>query len=114
MCLGNIHFINCMGITIDPAVPAVDTTLRAQYATAEGDILCTFVGELSGNTDTYWSVYMSKERGSDQFKTGPVWDFDIAFDNDYRTYPLNNKSEFVCFSGGVGLLILGLCVMRKK
>ncbi len=48
LCLGNIHFINGMGITIDPAVPAVDTTLRAQYATAEGDILCTFVGELSG------------------------------------------------------------------
>ena len=24
------------------------------------------------------------------------------------------ESWFVCFSGGVGLLILGLCVMRKK
>ena len=53
------------------------------------------VGELSGNTDTYWSVYMSKDRGSDQFKTGPVWDFDIAFDNDIRTYPVNGKSDFV-------------------
>lgn len=53
------------------------------------------VGELSGNTDTYWSVYMSKERGSDQFVTGPVWDFDIAFDNDYRTYPVNHKSDFI-------------------
>lgn len=58
------------------------------------------VGELSGNTDTYWSVYMSKERGSDQFKTGPVWDFDIAFDNDNRTYPVNNRHDFVYADGG--------------
>lgn len=58
------------------------------------------IGELSGNTDTYWSVYQYKRRGQDKVYTGPVWDFDIAFDNDYRTYPLNNKSEFVCFSGG--------------
>ena len=58
------------------------------------------IGEFSGNTDTYWSVYQYKKRGKDKIYTGPVWDFDIAFDNDYRTYPLNNKSDFVCFSGG--------------
>lgn len=58
------------------------------------------IGELSGNTDTYWSVYQYKKRGNEKIYTGPVWDFDIAFDNDYRTYPLNNKSEFVCLSGG--------------
>lgn len=39
------------------------------------------VGELSGNTDTYWSVFMYKERDDDMMYTGPVWDFDIAFDN---------------------------------
>lgn len=48
------------------------------------------VGELSGNTDTYWSTYMYKDRGSDVIYTGPVWDFDIAFDNDGRTYPIHN------------------------
>lgn len=53
------------------------------------------VGELSGNTDTYWSVYMAKERGSDRFITGPVWDFDIAFDNDNRTYPINLINDYV-------------------
>lgn len=58
------------------------------------------IGEFSGNTDTYWSVYQYKKRGEDKIYTGPVWDFDIAFDNDYRTYPLNNKADFVCFSGG--------------
>lgn len=58
------------------------------------------VGELSGNTDTYWSVYMYKDRDSDIIYTGPVWDFDIAFENDYRTYPINSKSDFIYRSGG--------------
>ena len=59
-----------------------------------------FVGELSGNTDTYWSVYMYKDRDEDIIHTGPVWDFDIAFDNDNRTYPVCNKSDYIYRSGG--------------
>ena len=58
------------------------------------------VGELSGNTDTYWSVYMYKDRNDDLMYTGPVWDFDLAFENDTRTYPINNKSDYVYRSGG--------------
>ncbi|MBR4897855.1 MAG: CotH kinase family protein [Prevotella sp.] len=58
------------------------------------------VGELSGNTDTYWSVYMYKHRENDTIFTGPVWDFDLAFDNDKRTYPVNSKSDYVYRSGG--------------
>ena len=59
-----------------------------------------FVGELSGNTDTYWSVYMYKHRENDTIFTGPVWDFDLAFDNDERTYPVNGKSDYIYRSGG--------------
>ena len=58
------------------------------------------VGELSGNTDTYWSVFMYKDRGDDLFYTGPVWDFDLAFENDDRTYPVNNKTDYIYRSGG--------------
>ncbi|MBR1809666.1 MAG: CotH kinase family protein [Paludibacteraceae bacterium] len=58
------------------------------------------VGEMSGNTDTYWSVYFYKRRGNDTIFTGPVWDFDLAFDNDTRIYPVNNKSDFIYRSGG--------------
>lgn len=57
------------------------------------------VGELSGNTDTYWSTYMFKDRGDELIHTGPVWDFDIAFDNDYRTYPIDRFSGFLYDSG---------------
>lgn len=57
------------------------------------------VGEMSGNTDTYWSVYQYKQRGNDTIFTGPVWDFDLAFDNDNRTYPVNNHNDFIYRSG---------------
>lgn len=53
------------------------------------------VGELAGNTDTYWSTYMYKERSNDTIFTGPVWDFDLAFNNDRRTYPVNSLNDFV-------------------
>lgn len=58
------------------------------------------VGELSGNTDTYWSVYMYKQRANDTIYTGPVWDFDLAFENDKRTYPVAKKTDYVYRSGG--------------
>ena len=58
------------------------------------------VGELSGNTDTYWSTYMYKERGDQKLYTGPVWDFDIAFDNDSRTHnELNHPTGYLYSSG---------------
>ena len=53
------------------------------------------VGEMSGNTDTYWSVYFYKHRSNDTIFTGPVWDFDLAFDNDNRTYPIMNLSDYI-------------------
>ena len=39
--------------------------------------------ELFGNSDSWWSTYMYKER-DEIFKLGPLWDFDIAFNNDSR------------------------------
>jgi hypothetical protein len=58
------------------------------------------VGELSGNTDTYWSVYMYKHRDNDTIFFGPVWDFDIAFENDKRTYPIKDKKNWLYRTGG--------------
>ena len=58
------------------------------------------VGELSGNTDTYWSVFMYKERDENLMHVGPVWDFDLAFNNDQRIYPVNTKSDYIYRSGG--------------
>lgn len=58
------------------------------------------VGELSGNTDTYWSTYMYKKRNDSKFYFGPVWDFDIAFENDFRTFPINSNPEWIYNSKG--------------
>lgn len=58
------------------------------------------VGEFAGNTDTYWSVYMYKNRGDGKLYTGPVWDYDLAFDNDNRTYPINNLWGYIYNTNG--------------
>lgn len=58
------------------------------------------VGEVSGNTDTYWSVYMYKQRLNDTVYFGPVWDFDLAFENDNRTYPINNLNDYIYRTAG--------------
>jgi len=57
------------------------------------------VGEISGNTDTYWSTYMYKQRGIEKLFTGPVWDFDLAYENDHRTYPINDNSNWLFLRG---------------
>ena len=58
------------------------------------------IGELAGNTDTYWSVKMYKLRNDDKFYTGPVWDFDLGFENDNRTYPICSFSDFIYRNNG--------------
>lgn len=58
------------------------------------------VGEFSGNTDTFWSTYMYKDRYEETWHVGPCWDFDLAFDNDNRIYPVNNHSDWIYRTGG--------------
>jgi hypothetical protein len=40
--------------------------------------------ELTGNPDAFWSTNLYKKRGVDKLFFGPLWDFDIAFNNDSR------------------------------
>jgi hypothetical protein len=40
--------------------------------------------ELTGNSDSFWSMYFYKKRNVDKLIIGPLWDYDIAFDNDRR------------------------------
>ena len=71
-----------------------------KYIDTETFLRHFLVGEISGDTDTYWSTYMYKKRNDDQFYFGPVWDFDIAYDNDKRTYPINNNPNWIYSSTG--------------
>lgn len=74
-----------------------------KYLDLDSFIKYTLVGELNGNTDTFWSTYMSKDAGSDKFVVGPVWDIDLGFNNDVRTYDINNryKYDFLCLANEV-------------
>jgi len=56
--------------------------------------------EFVANTDIYWSVFMYKPRGDDKLYASPVWDLDLTFDNDYRTYPVNENTDWNYRSGG--------------
>jgi hypothetical protein len=47
--------------------------------------------ELTGNSDSFWSTYIYKHRDIDKFYFGPLWDFDIAFNNDNRLGDAVNK-----------------------
>ncbi|MDR2841448.1 MAG: CotH kinase family protein [Paludibacter sp.] len=40
--------------------------------------------ELTGNSDSFWSTYIYKKRNNDKIVFGPLWDMDIAFNNDNR------------------------------
>ena len=40
--------------------------------------------EISGNIDGYYSTYFYKEQQDSLLYWGPLWDYDIAYDNDYR------------------------------
>ena len=40
--------------------------------------------EITGNSDAFWSTYMFKKRSDPKIYFGPLWDYDIAFNNDDR------------------------------
>lgn len=65
------------------------------YLDADSFFRNMLIGEFCGNTDTYWSTYMTKDRNSDRFVTGPIWDYDLAFENDNRTFPINSLTDFI-------------------
>ena len=62
------------------------------------------IEDFAGNIDGVWSsFYLTKERGDDKIYFGPVWDLDLAFDNDIFLYPTNEKNNFAfkyCYSNG--------------
>lgn len=47
--------------------------------------------ELTGNSDSFWSTYFYKKRSDNKLYFGPLWDFDIAFNNDNRLGDATNK-----------------------
>ena len=67
------------------------------YNKLDLDSFCKYllIEELTGNPDEVFSINFYKKRDNPVFYFGPVWDFDLAFDNDIRVYPTNNESNFI-------------------
>ena len=66
-----------------------------KYLDLESFLRNIMVGDFCGNTDLLWSVYMYKDATDGKLYSGPTWDHDLSFDNDYRSYPVNNNSDFI-------------------
>lgn len=61
------------------------------------------VEEVVANPDAFWSCYMYKDRGDNLLHVGPCWDFDNAFDNDWRCYPTSSQSDLLALhNSGAG------------
>ncbi|MBR1681873.1 MAG: CotH kinase family protein [Bacteroidaceae bacterium] len=60
--------------------------------------LCT---EMSGNVDGFFSLYFYKEQQDDHLFWGPLWDYDIAYNNDNRTRSgtANTERQLMCNDG---------------
>ena len=53
------------------------------------------VKDFSADRDAIFnSFYFYKDRGNDTIYFGPVWDFDLGFDNSRDFYPTNEKKNF--------------------
>lgn len=96
----SIHYPDAEDITSsrwDSIVAAFNDVERSSHPNLDYETFLRhfLVGEISGNTDTYWSTYFYKQSSSDSIFTGPVWDFDIAFENDNRTYPICSNPDFI-------------------
>ncbi|MBO5017916.1 MAG: CotH kinase family protein [Alistipes sp.] len=89
------NYFNTMEASVFASNYADATNGYRKYLDLDSYLRHFIVGEFIGNTDTYWSVYMYKQRGDDRFYVGPVWDCDLAFENDYRTYPINDTNDFL-------------------
>lgn len=55
--------------------------------------------ELTGNVDGFWSTYMYKEQGDPHLYWGPMWDYDIAFNNCNR---VGDVSQELMINKGFG------------
>lgn len=93
-------FFNTMEAAVFASNYTNENSGYRKYLDLDSFLRFFLVGEFAGNTDTYWSVYMYKDRNNGKLYTGPVWDYDLAFDNDNRTYPINNLWSYIYNTNG--------------
>lgn len=66
-----------------------------KYFDLESFLRYFIVCELDGNIDSFWSMYMWKDRNDDKFHVGPVWDVDLGFQNYGSPYPVDQMQDYI-------------------
>ncbi len=66
-------------------------------------------GEFAANIDSYWSANIYKDGTDNRLYFGPVWDFDIAFNNCNR---MGDVSEKMMMAAGFGRNLIGIWLKR--
>ena len=85
-----------------------------KYLDTKSFIRHLLIGEISGNSDTYWSTYMYKRRDDGLFYVGPVWDFDLAYDNNYNLYPIDDLTDDWIYRAKGSEAVNGMLVFVDK
>jgi hypothetical protein len=70
--------------------------------------------EFAGNTDSYWSYYVYKKQNDDRFYSSPIWDLDLAFENDWRTYPINSRTGNAWIYASTGSVANGMRALLNR
>ncbi|MCR5140136.1 MAG: CotH kinase family protein [Bacteroidaceae bacterium] len=73
---------------------ASDTDGFGRWLDMESFLRYFLASEYNGNTDMLCQVFFYKERGDDHFYTGPVWDHELALDDDITTFPANEFANW--------------------
>ena len=81
-----------------------ETGYRA-YLDLESFLQYILSNEYCNNTDMLWQVFMYKQRGDDHIYTGPVWDHDLALENDDQYYPVDQVDRWTYQVRGAGDMI---------
>lgn len=71
-----------------------------KYIDTETFLRYFLINEITGNTDTFWSTNIYKKRGDEKFYFGPIWDLDLSYENDGRTYPINENPDWIYATTG--------------
>ena len=94
------NFFNNMEAAVFASNFTNQTSGYRQYLDLDSFLRNFIIGEFCGNTDTFWSVYMYKDAEFGKLYTGPTWDNDLSFENDYRTYPINDLNDYIYATNG--------------
>lgn len=65
--------------------------------------------EITGNPDAFWSTYIYKKADDKHIYWGPMWDYDIAFNNCNRKGDMTRRA---LYSDGFGQDLTGIWVNR--